>query len=77
MIAPKNTFFAVVRVNPSQTDIKRFIDECIALRATCYGYSVKPKKNTVRFEGVIVLEKHHSYDGIERRFPNFLLTRID
>jgi hypothetical protein len=72
---PVNCYFLALRVNPSDSDIALFLRECVSLHAKYYGYSVIPMKTKVSFEGFIVLE-YEAPEGIERLFPNFLLTRI-
>lgn len=68
--------FLAVRINPSERDNKVFLDGCVTMGATCYGYSVVPQKTKVVFEGFLMLGAGRPHDGIERQFPNFLLTEV-
>jgi hypothetical protein len=68
-------YFSAIKVNPTDHDTRVFTDGCIALGAKYYGYSIIPMKTKISFEGFIVMESD-TQEGIERLFPNFLVTRI-
>lgn len=69
-------FFLLTRINPSEADVKVFLDGCKDMEACFYGYDIVRWKAAHSLKGFVVVDGNRDTERIERLFPNFLVKAV-